>query len=58
MSFRDLKVESKLGMKYFKGKMTGIFYILVWKGYPEIANCGFYCRRYKVLLEVINQQET
>ena len=25
MSFRDLKVEINLGMKYFKGKLTGIF---------------------------------
>ena len=25
MGFRDLKVEINLGMKYFKGKLTGIF---------------------------------
>ena len=58
MGVRDLKVKSKLEMKYFKEKMTGVFYILVLRGYQEIANCGLHCRRYKVLVEVINQQET
>ena len=58
MGFGDLKVKSKLEMKYFKRKMTGVLYILVWRGYQEIANCGLHCRRYKVLVELINQQET
>ena len=58
MGVRDLKVKSKLEMKYFKGKMTRVFCILVWRGYQEIANRSLYSGRYKVLLEVINQQET
>ena len=58
MGFGDLKVKSKLEMKYFKRKMTGVLYILVWRGYQEIANRGLHCRRYKVLVELINQQET
>ena len=58
MGFRDLKIKSKREMKHFKRKMAGIFYILVWRDYQEVTNCGFHCRRYKVLVEVINQQET
>ena len=56
MVFRDLKVKSKLEMKFFKRKMTGVFCILVWRGYQEIANHGLHYRRYKVLVEVMNQQ--
>ena len=57
MGFRDLKVKSKLEMKHFKGKMTRVFYLLVWGGYQEILNCGFRFRDYRVLVEVINQQK-
>ena len=49
MAFRDLKVKSKLKMKHFKGKMTGVLYILVWRGYQELAMCGFCFRGYQVL---------
>ena len=58
MGVRDLKVKSKLEMKYFKGKMTGVFYILVWRGHQEIANCRFHCRDCKVLVEDISQEQT
>ena len=57
MGFRDLKVKSKLEMKHFKGKMTGVFYVLVWRGYQEIVSCGFRFRDYKVLVEIIKQQK-
>ena len=57
MGFGDLKVKSKLQMKYFKGKITGVLYILVWRSYQQIGNFRLYCRRYKVLVELINQQE-
>ena len=41
MGFRDLKVKSKLEMKHFKGKMTGVFYLLVLNGDYEIVTWGF-----------------
>ena len=45
-------------MKHFKEKIKGVFYVLVSRGYQEIASCGFRFRGYKVLVVVINQQET
>ena len=45
-------------MRHFKGKITGVFYVLVSRGYQEIASWGFHFRGDKVLVEVINQQET
>ena len=51
VSFRVFRVKSKLEMKHFKGKMTGIFYVLVWRGYQQIVSCGFHFRGYKELVE-------
>ena len=41
-------------MKHSKKKMTGVFYVLVSRGYQELARCGFHFRDYKVHVEFIN----
>ena len=52
---RDLKAKSKIQMKHFKGKMTGVCL------HPSFQVLGFQLlgfRRFKVLLEVANPQAT
>ena len=54
--FRDLKARSKVGMKHFHFKMTGVWYVWVSTGYKELANCQFRFGGFKGLVEIINQQ--